>query len=77
MIKTVYVVRKGTDYLLNYANSGIKELDRDGRLSPVLTCLWGDSISDAMVFDAKSAADTIRKSVGANRVEKIDVEVGE
>lgn len=75
MKKLSYVIRKDGMYLLNYQPSTIREFDKEGNLSDMYTCLWGEGTSGAKIFTNRAHAQEIKKVIDADAVEEVLAEV--
>ena len=75
MKKLAYIIRKDGQYLLNYQPSNIREFDKNGNLTDVYTCLWGDDKRGAKTFMNRARAREIKKMIDADAVEEVVAEV--
>lgn len=62
-----YIIRRRAEpcYLMNWLNTGVTEVDEEGRRQTVYTFLWGNRLHDAKQFidlkDARKIEQRIRE----------------
>ena len=55
---------KDAPWLMHYLETDRKEFGSDGMLHPVYTCLWGNNMEDAKVFDNRDKAWMVASVIG-------------
>lgn len=64
----MYLIRKGSLWLLNYRPSGCCEITVSGKLEEIYTCLWGERMRDAKAFEKDYDAKYLAKKIGGTVV---------
>ena len=60
----MYIIKKDGLYLMGYRYTGIEEMLEEGKVSDVLTAMWGNNKRDARLFESKTFAMTLTEMFG-------------